>query len=138
MTPHPLTAVCDRADTLCACEVFVAANETSGSMFYVHGKEFMAQTLASLPTSEDDAVNAATAVRLVREATGLGPSGARFHLVHAVRDHVVACRLTPGGRYRMWAPEEDSTEARVRWGLAEGPRRPTPTESARVTTIAMT
>ena len=102
MTVHPLTATCDRIDTGCACEVFVAANETSGAMFYTHGKELMAKALAALPTTEADAVNATTACRLIQAATDLHPAGARFHLVHAVRDHLVASRLTPGGRYRLW------------------------------------
>jgi hypothetical protein len=113
---HSVTPdTCDSPE--CACEVFVTSNLISAGQWYVHGEEIMAKALAALPTTETDAVNAATAVRLIQEATGLHPGGARFHLVYAVRDHLVASRLTPGGRYRMWTTTENNGEARARWAL---------------------
>lgn len=102
MTFHPLQAACDQPDTNCACEVFVNANPTSGGMWFTDGATLIAKTLAALPAGEADAVNATAATRLIKDATGLTTSGARFHLVHTVRNHQVACRLTPGGHYRLW------------------------------------
>jgi hypothetical protein len=119
---HPVTASCE-GPAECACEAFVAANLISAACFYVQGKEIMTKVVAALPTTEADAVTAAAAVRLI-ESQDVGTGAARFHLVYAIRDHLVASRRTPGGRYKLWATTEGNAEARNRWGLTVAEETP--------------
>jgi hypothetical protein len=108
---HQLTSNCDGpAD--CACEAYLSANPTSAACFYTHGREIMAKVVAALPTTEGEAVTASEAARRaaaarMTETEDVGAAAARFHLAYAIRDHLVACRRSPGGRYKLWATTEN-------------------------------